>query len=163
MKFLGCEICDLRPGFSIDQAPYIRELLRSHGTPCSQLNVVPCPRDWLSLEDDNGQVQSSDDDEIRQAQCIAGELLWITQRSRPDLAYHVSIIAWLTTRDAKSVGKSGQRILGFLQRAAGTRLDLRPTREGLCAFSDASFAFSGSRSHTAFAGGCGRRDPSAVG
>ena len=47
LRFLGCEIHDLKPGFAIDQLPYIKELLRAHGTPPAQLNDVPCPREWL--------------------------------------------------------------------------------------------------------------------
>ena len=146
VRFLGCEIYNLHPGFSIDQAPYIRELLRAHEVPTTQMNIVPCPRDWLGLEDCEDVAMSEED--LRQAQRLTGELLWITQRSRPDLAYHVSIMASLTTKDAKRVVKIGQRMLGFLQRTIGVRLELCPGGEGLSAYSDASFAPSGSRSHT---------------
>ena len=146
VRFLGCEIHDLSPGFSIDQLPYIKELLRSHGTPISQLNLVPCPREWLGGDDDQ-QVESTPE-EVREAQRITGELLWITQRSRPDLAYHVSIMASWATRDPVRVVKIGQRVLGFLQRTAETRLELKPSGEGLSAYTDASFAPTGSRSHT---------------
>ena len=38
VRFLGCEIHDLKPGFALDQLPYIKELLRAHGTPPAQLN-----------------------------------------------------------------------------------------------------------------------------
>ena len=145
MRFLGCEIYSLHPGFSIDQAPYIRELLRAHEVPNTQMNIVPCPREWLGLEDCEDVAMSEED--LREAQRLTGELLWITQRSRPDLAYHVSIMASLTTKDAKRVVKIGQRMLGFLQRTIGMRLELRPGGEGLSAYSDASFAPSGSRSH----------------
>ena len=146
VRFLGCEIHDLSPGFSIDQLPYIKELLRAHGTPISQLNLVPCPREWLGGDDDQ-QVESTPE-EVREAQRITGELLWITQRSRPDLAYHVSIMASWATRDPVRVVKIGQRVLGFLQRTAETRLELKPSGEGLSAYTDASFAPTGSRSHT---------------
>ena len=49
VRFLGCEIYDLHPnpGFSIDQAPYTRELLRAHEVPSTRMNVMPCPRHWL--------------------------------------------------------------------------------------------------------------------
>ena len=134
MRFLGCEIHDLEPGFAIDQTPYIWELLRAHGTSSTQLDVVPCPREWLGLDEDQCAQECSDED-IRQAQRITGELLWVTQRSRPDLAYHVSTMASLTSKDAKKVVKIGKRVLGFLQRTAGTRLDLRPQDDGLTACS----------------------------
>ena len=146
VRFLGCEIHDLKPGFAIDQLPYIKELLRAHGTSPAQLNVLPCPREWLVGDDD--QVVESSQEEIRQAQKITGELLWITQRSRPDLAYHVSIMASWATRDPLRVVKIGERLLGFLQRTAETRLELRPTAVGLTAYSDASFAPTGARSPT---------------
>ena len=54
VRFLGCEIHDLGAGFSIDQTPYSQELLRAHGTSATQLNVVPCPREWLGLEEEPG-------------------------------------------------------------------------------------------------------------
>ena len=57
-------------------------------------------------------------------------------------------MASLTTKDARRVVRIGQRVLGFLQRTIGVRLELRPSGEGLTAFSDASFVPSGSRSHT---------------
>ena len=129
-RFLGCEIHDLEPGFSIDQTPYIRELLQAHGTSATQLNVVPCPREWLGLDEDLAAQDRAEDD-IRQAQRITGELLWVTQRSRPDLAYHVPIMASLTSKDPKRVVKIGKRVLGFLQRTAETRLELRPQGEGM--------------------------------
>ena len=72
VRFLGWEICDLEPGFSIDQLPYIKELLRAHGVSPAQFNVAPCPYEWLGGDDD--QLVESAQDEIRQAQRIPEEV-----------------------------------------------------------------------------------------
>ena len=139
VSILGCEIYDLHPFFSIDQAPYIRELLRGHGVASTQMNVVPCPRDWLGLEDCEEPTVCEED--LRQAHRLTGELLWITQEVA--LTWRI-----MKTKHPKRVVRSGQRMLGFLQRTIGLCLELRPSGERLTAFSDALFAPSGSRSHT---------------
>ena len=50
-------------------------------------------------------------------------------------------------RDPSWVVKIGERALGFLQRTAETRLELKPTGVGLAAYTNASFARTGARSH----------------
>ena len=118
------------------------------GLPSTQLNVVPCPREWLAVDDEHAQGSSYDEIRLARKVTVTGELLWLTQRSRPDVAYHVSIMASLATRDAGRVVRIGDRFLGFRQRALDTRLEWRPSGEGLAAYSDASFAPTGARSHT---------------
>ena len=151
VRFLGCEIQRTETGcYFLNQEAYIAELLRAYDVPKSQLGLVPCPREWMTMdEEEEGPERSpKDPGAIREAQKITGELLWLTQRSRPDLAFHLSIMASHVLKNPEKVVKVGSRILGFLQRTKARGLLLVPGGVTLQAFSDSSFAPTGRRSHT---------------
>ncbi|CAE7219174.1 RE1 [Symbiodinium natans] len=151
VRFLGCEIQRTETGcYFINQEAYIAELLRAYEVPKTQMGLVPCPREWMAMdeEEENPAESSKSPGAIREAQKITGELLWISQRSRPDLAFHLSIMASHVLKNPEKVIQIGSRILGFLQRTKARGLLLVPGGVTLQAFSDSSFAPTGRRSHT---------------
>ena len=101
-------------------------------------------------------------EDIRAAQAITGELLWLAGRSRPDLSYVVGAMGRQVSKRPKWVQKVGDHVLGFLSTTQDTCLVYRPCnkdhgalgtlqvpRHGrlLEAFADISFAPNGDRSH----------------
>ena len=89
-----------------------------------------------------------DENDVKQAQKLCCELLWLSQRSRPDIAFPVSIMGSLITKAAPRSVEIGVRLLSYLQRSADYALQLRPVDGGYAAWSDCSFAPNGTRSHT---------------
>ena len=152
IRFLGCEIetNESRDTYWIHQKPYVVELLRQHEVPPTARSPTPCPREMLSLHVEENEPKGSDHD-LRQAQKLCGELLWLSQRSRPDIAFPVSIMGSLLTKAAPRSVAIGHRLLSYLQRTMGVALELHPTEGGFEAWSDCSFAPNGCKSHSGMA------------
>ena len=147
LRFLGIEIARTTYGFALSQNSYIEELLRIHSTSAKRRDLVPLSKDqasFIALEEEVPQGEA----EIRSAQQVAGELLWISQRSRPDISFVCSLIGSLSTRAPRRAVEIGEKTLAFLQRTAGRRLIYEGTGPNLVCFVDASFAPDGHRSHT---------------
>ncbi|OLP76426.1 Retrovirus-related Pol polyprotein from transposon TNT 1-94 [Symbiodinium microadriaticum] len=152
-RFLGCEIevNESRDTYWIHQKkPYVMELIRQHCIPETARAPIPCARELLTLTVDEGEAKG-DEAELRRGQRLCGELLWLSQRSRPDIAFPVSIMGSLLTKAAPRSIEIGMRLLSYLQRTVGVALELKPESGGFEAWSDCSFAPSGCRSHSGMA------------
>ncbi|CAE7596732.1 GIP [Symbiodinium sp. CCMP2456] len=112
-------------GFSLRQRGYIQELLRCYNiAPRAKQGVLP--KDWVK---DLPEEETYDENTLRMAQKITGELLWLTQRSRVDLAFAVSLMGSWTTRSPSFVYKMGIRLLQFLGSTLEHKLSLVPAPE----------------------------------
>ena len=149
IRFLGCEIevNAAKDTYWIHQRPYTSELLRHHEVATTARSPIPCARELLTLHVEDSEPRGEEQD-VRRAQKLCGELLWLSQRSRPDIAFPVSIMGSLITKAAPRSVEIGHRLLSYLQRTAASALQLRPVDGGYAAWSDCSFAPSGTRSHT---------------
>ena len=110
ITFLGVEIHVEpgeagRTGFALCQRAYIEELARSYGL-SAKGRTAPVPRDWEHEDQPSAEV-------IRRAQRITGEVLWVSQRSRPDVAYCVSLMGSWITKVPTWVYKIGVRLIEF--------------------------------------------------
>ncbi|CAE7400989.1 GIP, partial [Symbiodinium necroappetens] len=149
LRFLGVEIGACEGGFWLCQSSYIDELLRSHNIPSSSKAKIPAPREWLNVDPD-GQQENPSTADVRLAQRYVGELLWLSQRARPDLQFTVAIAASLALHQPKRVAAIAMRTLAYLQSTRFYRLRCVPTTESgadLVAYSDASYAPTGGKSH----------------
>ena len=63
---------------------------------------------------------------LREAQALAGGLLWLSTKSRPDLSYGVSTMSRLMTRNPQKALDVGQALLRYLKSNPG---DLHYTRD----------------------------------
>ena len=126
------------------QQGYISELLRAHGTKDTQLDKVPITKELATLPD---VVEQADPIVIREAQRVTGEALWVTQRTRPDLAYTTSMMAALATRNPAQAVAIGNKVLGYLRRTIEYGMTIKWNGEGLTMYSDAAYAPQGGRSH----------------
>ena len=147
IKFLGLEIEKIEGGFAVSQADYIAELLRIHSVKGTQRDLIPVSREnasFIAMEEEAVFSEA----ELREAQQYAGEILWLSQRSRPDISYAASLISSLTTKAPRRASSITRKCLGFLQRTADHRLHLVSRSQELVSWTDASFAPEGARSHT---------------
>ena len=107
MKFCGVEVEGLSGGdYKIHQTSYTKELIQRHGV-TSRANFI---KNW---EDPNVEPDP-DTRDIRRAQMIAGELLWLSGRTRPDIAVAVSRMSRWITRAPKWTIALGDEVLAYL-------------------------------------------------
>ena len=149
IRFLGCEIAvteDYDAVF-IHQRPYIDEILRHHATPVTDLSPIQSPKELVTFEAKEGEDPGSEE-EVRQAQRACGELLWVAQRSRPDISFVVCAMGSLLTRAAPRCLSIATRLRSYLQRTKNLALALKPTNNEFTIYTDSSFAPEGSKSHS---------------
>ena len=117
-----------------------------------------------SYDDGETQEEEPDPDQIKSAQSLTGELLWLVVRARPELSFPVSRMAQLSARRPGDAINIGQGVLKFLKGSVSSGLlfgpllpDVglhqaekfaKPVREhSLQVFSDASFGPASGKSH----------------
>ncbi|CAE7633410.1 RE1 [Symbiodinium sp. CCMP2592] len=128
LRFLGCEISTSEDEnvFYLHQRPYIDEILRHHEVAATMLSQVQAPRDMVTFEAFEGESPGTPE-EIKAAQRLCGELLWLAQRSRPDICYVVSAMSSLLSRAAVRCVAIGTRLLAYLQQTKNLALTMRAT------------------------------------
>ena len=94
IRFLGIEITRTSHGFSLAQRSYIDELVRLHQTSERRRDLVPRAKEDSSFVAGEDEIPQADS-EVKAAQQIAGELLWVNQRTRPDFPFVRSLIGSL--------------------------------------------------------------------
>ena len=108
-------------GLHLSQSGYEKELL-------DRWNVgggSEFPMFKLS-EADFETVESVDAGVLKEAQALAGGLLWLSTKSRPDLSYGVSTMSRLMTRNPQKALDVGHALLRYLKSNPG---DLHYTRD----------------------------------
>ncbi|CAE7421078.1 Eef1g [Symbiodinium sp. CCMP2592] len=147
IRFLGIEIEKIPDGFALSQQSYIAELVRTHGVKETQRDLIPVSRDLARFESSPDEAVFSTED-LREAQRYAGEILWMAQRTRPDISYTASLVASLSSRAPRRASMITRKAIGFLQRTAEYQLVIQSEGSQLTSWSDASYAPEGTRSHT---------------
>ena len=92
--------------------------------------------------------ESPAEESVRTAQRLTGEILWLSQRTRPDLAFTACVLATLSTKAPERAARIAERALAYVQQTKAFALTADADDTGLVAYSDASFAPDGNRSHT---------------
>ena len=139
----------------VAQPSYTRDLLDRHdvkesrGSPMPKLEIPVEPEENLVVE------------EIRKAQGVTGELLWLAVRSRPDIAFAVSLMGRHLSKNPRWVVKVGRCVLEYLSGTPNRGLVYEPCKgdrgpngtlpivrhgELIEAYADISFAPQGGRS-----------------
>ena len=122
MKFCGYEIAKVKDGFFLHQCGYLKDVLKRHGM---EAGMAPVKNLFANLgEDDTEEVQTGD---LRQAQQVIGELQWLVTRTRPDVVYHVGVMARLAHRRARHVVKLGDELLRYLSATSSKGLHYMKT------------------------------------
>ena len=149
IRFLGMELSmnDSEPRvIYISQHGYIQELLRQHDLGSSRLDKVPISKELASFVVEKTD-EKPDDYTVHQAQRLTGEVLWVAQRSRPDLSFATALMSTLCTRAPYRVVEVGLKALACLKRTAGYKPRIAWKDGPLTMFCDAAYAPQSERSH----------------
>lgn len=144
VRFLGLELSlDEAGRMMIGQRGYLDELLRKREV--TTYSKVPFVKEWAT--DEIPKDANCAPELVKEAQQRCGEILWATQRSRPDAAYAAMMMSKLTTRWPERVIVIAKKILTYFNatREAGFVIG-RDLPQGLMMFSDASHAPTGAKS-----------------
>ena len=107
VTFCGYQIKKTETGYALHQGKYVEEVLKKHNIQKSE--PVPC----LKISDEPDERDPSKED-IKQAQILTGELGWVTSRTRPDIAFSVSIMSRMIHKRPKWVRETGMQVLKYL-------------------------------------------------
>ena len=155
VRFLGMQLERGKDGsYTLDQEAYVDELIRAHALTPAMRSKVTCPREIMygpEETEDRGDETPKDDGELvlKQAQRLAGECLWLAQRTRIDIAFTTSILCSLVSVDPYRAVAIGNRLLMYLAQTKSYKLKMRadPTAPALRIFTDASYAPEGRHSY----------------
>ena len=151
LRYCGTEILRMSNGsFHINQQAYIRELVKRHEL---EGETMSSPiRDFMEPDDEENVTP----EEVRKAQQLAGELQWVSSRTRPDVCYAVAKIGGWTLRAPRWAAKMALNVVRYLggTLSVGIHYDSRPERNDsgwlrrqIEVYTDASFAPGGTVSH----------------
>ena len=121
-RYLGVEILEKEEGFFlISQRGYLENLVRSYDLEPGSHVRLPCPREWLVDED--GPAEDEQYTELKKAQKVTGELLWVT-RSRPDILFVTSMMASALSKRPCHVYRVGLKVMAYLASILEVQLQL---------------------------------------
>ncbi|OLQ14783.1 Copia protein [Symbiodinium microadriaticum] len=148
VRFLGMQLERHEDGhFSLNQESYIDELVRAYQLKGADKSKIACPKEVLMSEPES--VPDSDEATVKAAQKVAGECLWLSQRTRFDISFTTAILCSRVSRDPSGALAIGKRLLCYLHQTKGFKLHLRPEPGAvpLRVFTDASFSPQGQHSY----------------
>ena len=150
VRFLGVEI-SVHPGgdgrkiHMLPQRAYIQDL--TEGMSEKKLPITK-EQAIMPLDPEPPSVE-----QIRKSQKSVGEVLWVSTRTRPEIAFAVSRMGSGVLKATDAVEEADRQLKGYLQRTKeeGLKFEVKEHEEvKLKLFTDASFAPSGTDSHGAF-------------
>ena len=116
VRFCGFEIQKREGGFWIGQTGYLRDLLKKREVQGFEKHPSSVIKEGPDEEDP--QVQ-----DIRKAQMIVGEVMWLSGRSRPDICYTTGVMSRLLHRRPKYACEIGEHLLRYLNRTQTRKLE----------------------------------------
>ena len=124
MRFCGFELMREGSGIRLDQFGYTHEMLKKYDI--TQEESCPLPK----VPDDEETVEESYSvEDLRRAQSIVGELLWLSTRTRPDLAFGVGLLGRLVHKRPQLVAKLGLHMLKYVKKTSSWGLIYEKCRE----------------------------------
>ncbi|OLP85186.1 Copia protein [Symbiodinium microadriaticum] len=149
IRFLGCEILTtgMKDRFYLHQQPYIKEIIRAHDISDTMRSPIQAPKHLVTFEAELDEAKGSEA-EVKLAQRLCGELLWLAQRTRPDISFTVNAMGALISRAAPRCVAIGYKLLAYLQHTQEYALTIAPSTNDLVTFTDSSYAPEGKRSHS---------------
>ena len=144
VRFLGLELSIEPDGrMKIAQRGYLDELLRRREV--TGYSKVPFVKEWATEEIPEDVDRSPA--LIKEAQQRCGEILWNTQRTRPDASYAAMMMARLTTKWPEKAIQIANKILCYYNATRDAGFIVEKGQDSkLAMFSDASHSPAGSKS-----------------
>ena len=107
MRFCGFELWEAEDGVILNQQGYTKSLLEKHGV----TGVEQCPLPKLTESEEVEEFGISD---LRRAQGVVGELLWLATRSRPDLCFAIGALGRMLHKKPKQAFELSKHVLRYL-------------------------------------------------
>ena len=152
IKFLGMEVSREweeehgRYAWLISQASYVEDLLGSEEEKINP-RKIPITKDQANMEADEDPPSQAD---VRSAQKVVGELLWLVTRTRPDMMYAVARMGSNVLKKPRAVLEAGRQAKGYLMNTKDLGLKYQvPEDQDLVinVYTDASYAPNAEESH----------------
>ena len=99
IRFLGMELelSEDKSAVYVNQSAYIEEVLRAYEVNPNYKDKIPISKELSSFEVGPDDTPPTAKD-VAAAQRLTGELMWVAQKTRPDLSYTCSLLASLSTQ-----------------------------------------------------------------
>ena len=126
-KFLGMEISKVEDEVRATQTSFIKERLSTNfGEDWENERgaTAPCGRDLMEVEEEKDVTQ----EEVREAQRIVGELLWLVTRTRVDLMFVTAKLAHMVLRAPTEVARLSKQVWKYLKVTKNEGLVFRAQR-----------------------------------
>jgi hypothetical protein len=125
---------------SISQASYIRDLIALTG----QENAKPTPSPiapGARLGREFCPTTEEEKEDMRNVpyRTVIGSLLWIADRSRPDIAYPVSVLSQFLSNPGRVHWEAAKRVVRYLKGTIDAWLVFGDSDDGLRSFTDSSW------------------------
>ena len=131
LRYLGMELVQEEAYVTLSQESYVDNLVRLHGLDPQSSAGLPCPKEWLQDEDFDDSIENFSDDELRRAQRVTGECLWLAYRTRPDILFVTNYMAAMTSKKPVKVYHVGLKVIAYLNSTATLKLKIAATAEQL--------------------------------
>ena len=142
VRFLGMDLWKGNYGVFVSQEAYIRDVLKRRGGEQGACSGIPITRDQAQrLEEPQGTTPTPE--EVREAQKITGEVMWVLTRSRPDLMFVMSKMCQNTLRNPTGVIQVGNQVLMYLRKTKDQGLMVSKNRGGVEVYTDSSYGPGG--------------------
>lgn len=142
LKFLGVELWEFEEGIFINQENYLVDVLRRHGEENGLKSGIPITKDQVQRLDNHEDEKKPED--VRLAQKLTGELMWMLTKSRPDLMFLLAKMSQSTLRSPREVVNVAKQALRYLRKTASEGLWLRRKKgEDVEVYTDSSYGPNG--------------------
>ena len=110
MRFLGMEIQRLADGsYFVHQGCYVREVLDRH--------VGGGSLPYVKVPEESEEEEAASLPKVREAQKITGERLWLSGKTRPDIAWAVMKMAQNAVKKPRWTISLGEAVLAYLRQS----------------------------------------------
>ena len=142
VRFLGMEMWKYRGGFFVSQEAYLKDVLKRRGAEEEKGANIPISKDQAHRLEEPQEV-SPTIEEVRGAQKITGEAMWLLTRSRPDLMFSLSKMCQSTLKNPKEVMMVGNQLVKYLKRTSSIGIVITNEEGPLEVYTDSSFGPGG--------------------
>ena len=149
VRFLGMELHLDSTGelIYVSQHGYVEEILRENMVGQEERDRIPLSREKASFEVGSDDEEPSPE-KVAAAQRLTGEIMWLSQKTRPDLSFACSLMASITLKAPMRCIDIAHKILRYLRATGDYKMAIRDDGTNLTLYPDAAFAPSSNRSHT---------------
>ena len=135
LHYLGLTLVARHDCFVLHQKEYLQELLTKWGLEeCRGCQCIDADAEEEAEEPEEPPLA-----DVRMAQKMGGGLIWVSSRTRPDVAYAVSRISSAAAKRPQWALRLGKRTLRYLAMARDYGLLYKSDGGGIVGFADASF------------------------